>query len=106
MAMGTDMDFKLAQDAQYLDKDWWRWSVKLEGPNTDLEKVDHVVYNLHETFPNPVRRVKDTESHFKIEAEGWGGFMVYATVVLKDGTEQHLEHDLELLYPSGKRTEK
>jgi transcription initiation factor IIF auxiliary subunit len=102
------MDIK--QDEQYLGdsvgKDWWKWSVKLEGAPDELGKVDYVEYTLHPTFPEPVRYVDERESDFRLEAEGWGGFTIYANVVFKDGTQKQLEHELNLYYPDGTQTEK
>ena len=93
-------------EAKYVDEDWWHWSVELDGSPEELERVDCVVYTLHHTFRKPVRRVSTRETNFRLESEGWGEFMIYATVVLKDGSEEQLEHWLELYYPDGKRTTK
>jgi transcription initiation factor IIF auxiliary subunit len=91
-------------EAQYADEDWWQWSVHLAGTPEELGQVDHVIYTLHHTFPKPVRRVQTSQNNFMLRSEGWGEFMIYATVVLKDGSEQRLQHWLELRYPDGTRT--
>jgi transcription initiation factor IIF auxiliary subunit len=93
MALGMD------QDSEYEGNDFWRWSVSLDGPKAELDKVDHVVYTLHPTFANPVRTVDDRATNFRLETAGWGTFTLYAKVVDKDGNEHHLEHELELYYP-------
>ena len=56
-----------------------------------------MVYTLHSTFRNPVRKVSDRESKFRLETEGWGTFTIYAKVVLKNKEEIPLEHELETI---------
>lgn len=113
------MSLKIAQDSEFVDKgswlaegifkredsaDWWKWSVWIEGPEEELDQIDHVVYILHPTFPNPVRTCSDRASKFRLDAFGWGTFRIYAKVISKDGTELKLQHDLVLKYPDGTET--
>jgi len=93
------MGLRLNQDSDYAGKDHWRWSIWLGGSDAELDDVDHVVYTLHPTFPDPVRTIADRASDFRLDTAGWGTFTIYARVVGKDGSEQHLEHELELAYP-------
>ncbi len=93
--------YKIAQDFKYEGSDWWSWWIWIEGSKEDLDLVDHVIYTLHSTFRNPVRKINDRESKFKLETEGWGTFLIYAKVVLKNKREISLTHDLTLEYPSG-----
>lgn len=94
------MALRIVQHSEYAGNDFWRWSICLDGPDAELDAVDHVVYTLHSTFPNPVRTVTDRQTRFRLETAGWGTFTVYARVVGKeDGAEQHLEHELDLRYP-------
>jgi len=93
MALGIDQGF------EYEGNDFWRWWVRLAGSDAELDAVDHVVYTLHPTFPSPVRTVADRSTSFRLETGGWGTFTIYARVVGKDGSEQHLKHELELFYP-------
>ena len=68
--------------------------------DAELDAIDHVVYTLHSTFPNPVRTVTDRRTRFRLETAGWGTFTIYARLVGKGrGTEQLLEHELDLRYP-------
>jgi transcription initiation factor IIF auxiliary subunit len=98
------MELKINQGFKYHGDDWWKWWVWIEGADNALDQIDHVVYTLHHTFPKPVRVVKDRASKFRLEASGWGVFRIYANVKQKDGSEIHLEHDLQLLYTDGKPT--
>jgi transcription initiation factor IIF auxiliary subunit len=98
------MSLKLKQNFEYKGKDWWKWSVWVDGTEQELDQVDSVEYTLHPTFPRPVRKVSDRSSKFRLETAGWGVFTIYAKAVQRDGKETLLEHDLELQYPDGKPT--
>jgi transcription initiation factor IIF auxiliary subunit len=98
------VSLSIRQDQSYLGKDRWKWSVWIEGPDTELDAVDHVVYVLHPTFHDPVRKVQDRSTKFRLSTSGWGAFTINAQVVAKDGTETLLQHDLVLLYPDNTPT--
>jgi transcription initiation factor IIF auxiliary subunit len=93
------MALTITQHYKYIGDDFWKWDICLDGGDAELDAVDHVVYTLHPTFPKPVRTVDDRSTKFRLETAGWGTFTIYAKVVMKDGEEQHLEHELELAYP-------
>ena len=96
--------YKITQDFKYEGDDWWSWWIWIDGESNDLDEIDYVVYTLHSTFRNPVRKVSDRESKFRLETEGWGTFTIYAKVVLKNKEEIPLEHELSLEYPDGTQT--
>ena len=98
------MALTIKQDFEYRRKDWWKWWVWIDGPVNELDGIDHVVYTLHPTFPNPVRTVRERKSNFRLETSGWGAFPIYATAVRKDGAEIELNHYLRLEYPDGTPT--
>lgn len=98
------MTFTIEQKEDHRYGDWWNWSVWIEGSPRELDQIDHVIYNLHPTFPEPVRVSKDRESNFRLKSAGWGEFTILAKVVLKTGEQIRLSHELELHYPDGKRT--
>ena len=75
------MGLRLNQDSDYAGKDHWRWSIWLGGSDAELDDVDHVVYTLHPTFPDPVRTIADRASDFRLDTAGWGTFTIYARVV-------------------------
>lgn len=95
----TDSEFRIAQDFHYTGDDSWDWSIWLEAPEEELDKVTNVIYNLHYTFAEPVRTVTTRENKFRLESSGWGTFTIYARVNFKDETVLELEHELELYYP-------
>jgi transcription initiation factor IIF auxiliary subunit len=96
------MSLKIEQGSNYKGNDLWKWWIWIEGPDTELDQIDHVVYTLHPTFPRPVRTVKTRENKFHLASEGWGTFTVYANVVNKDGTTKGMEHYLKLEYEDGR----
>jgi transcription initiation factor IIF auxiliary subunit len=100
--MASKSIFKIQQDQRYEGDDWWAWSVWLDGPAEDLDRVASVEYTLHHTFRDPVRVVKTRRNQFKLATEGWGVFPIYAQVSLKDGKVVRLKHQLKLTYPTGK----
>jgi transcription initiation factor IIF auxiliary subunit len=98
------MSLCIRQEEKYVGHDRWKWSVWLEGPQAELDQIDHVMYILHPTFHNPVREIPDRSSNFRLEASSWGTFTIRAKAIFKDGTEQPLQHDLQLHYPDGTPT--
>jgi transcription initiation factor IIF auxiliary subunit len=101
MSPVSTLNLELAQDETYQGEDWWRWSVRVEGDPESLDQIARVVYQLHPTFPQPVREVTDRETNFAVKSEGWGTFVIHARVELQDGRSQKLSHELQLTYPDG-----
>jgi len=95
---------KIKQNQELVRENYWKWSVELEAKEETLERVLFVVYTLHETFPNPIRRISSREDNFRLETSGWGEFMIYAKVLFEDKTQIRLTHWLELFNNDGTRT--
>jgi hypothetical protein len=94
------MSLRVKQDSTYKGTEWWRWSVWLDGSAKELAAVDHVVYTLHPTFPDPVQVVKDRRGGFRLDSSGWGEFQIYVQIHPKSGKPRKLRHWLTLPYPS------
>lgn len=90
------MTLRIAQTSRPEGKDWWNWSVWIEGTPKELDTVDHVTYTLHPTFAHPVRRVKTRRNKFRLDSAGWGEFEIFAEIVRTDGTALKRKHWLEL----------
>jgi len=90
------MKTSLKQKATYTGDNWWKWSVWVEGDKETLNRIEYVEYTLHPTFPQPVRRIEDRGSKFRLDSEGWGEFTIRAQVIHKDGSKKSLKHWLEL----------
>ena len=93
--------YKIEQDFKFEGDDWWSWWVWIEGESADLDNISYVIFTLHSTFRNPVRKIDDRNSKFTLKTEGWGTFPIYAKLVLKDNKEIALTHELYLDYPDG-----
>jgi len=94
------MSITTKQSTKYAGEDWSTWSVWLDAPQKEIATVDHVVYTLHATFPDPVQLIKTRRNGFKLTSAGWGGFRIYLKIVRKDGSVVKRTHDLTLDYPA------
>ncbi len=75
----------------------WDWTVFIRGSEEDLARVQCVEYTLHPTFPDPVRTVcrrGEGSQAFPLSTNGWGTFVVRIRVLLKDGKDMKLSHQL------------
>ena len=90
---------EIRQSEKYGGNDWWDWSVWLEGTDAELDAVSYVEWRLHPTFPDPVRRVANRQSKFRLDTGGWGTFVVHAVISMKTGSTERLRHQLQLQYP-------
>ena len=96
------MALSIQQSQEYVGSNRWRWSVWLNGTPEELDSVDYVTYILHPTFHDPVRRISDRTTNFRLDTSGWGTFTMHANIVHRGGHQTTLNHDLVLLYPDGK----
>ncbi len=66
------------------------WCVFVDAEPDVLDGIREVEYVLHESIRNPVRRVRDRDSCFAVESQGWGEFRLEITVRYKSGgVDQH-----------------
>ena len=96
------MTIQIKQQTVPKGKDWWEWSVWLDGEKKQLDAIDDVVYTLHPTFPNPVVRVANRKTGFRLDSSGWGEFTIYLQINKKDGSTTKQEHYLELKDAEGR----
>jgi hypothetical protein len=90
---------RIEQDATYVGRDRWKWSVWIEGPADELNGIEAVTYYLHPTFPEPVQVATNRRSKFRLDASGWGTFVIKAEIKQKDGKLLKRSHSLQLEYP-------
>jgi hypothetical protein len=95
------MTLTIQQDEARADPtipDYWRWRVWIEGAEEELDQIESVRYQLHQTFPEPTRVVNDRASKFALSSMGWGEFTIYAAVKFNDSEreDQFLNHWLRL----------
>jgi transcription initiation factor IIF auxiliary subunit len=98
------MSLTIEQESKYQGDDWWKWSVWLDGPTSELDDVVEVEYKLHPTFPRPVRIISDRASKFRLRTHGWGVFPIRAKIRKRNGEELTLKHQLVLRYDDGTPT--
>jgi transcription initiation factor IIF auxiliary subunit len=92
-------EYRIEQWEKYDGEDWWKWAVWIESHNEALNLVDFVEWTLHSSFSNPIRKVRDRKSKFRLETGGWGVFPIIARVQMKEGKQIKLRHHLQLHYP-------
>jgi len=81
-----------------VDDNKWRWTIFVKGPKKDIDGIKCVEYTLHPTFPNPVREVceqGEPTRPFALTATGWGTFPVGIKILMKDGRNLELKHQLK-----------
>jgi transcription initiation factor IIF auxiliary subunit len=99
------MNLKLRNTWNYKGDDWWEWTAFVDDGGTgELAEAEFVEYVLHETFPEPIRRIDTRKDGFQLETEGWGTFDLKAFVHLKNGTKIRLKHEIQLEHEPKKGT--
>ncbi len=98
------MSFILKNTSEYIGKKgethWWSWTASIEATgNSSINDVKYVEYQLHSSFKNPVKRIRNSETGFAISAKGWGTFLLRARIMFKDLERKavSLEHVLEFV---------
>jgi hypothetical protein len=90
--------FTTGNTATFVGNKRWDWTVFIRGSEEDLARVRCVEYTLHPTFPDPVRTICQRgagPNAFPLSTNGWGTFRVHIRVMLKDGEDLKLAHQLE-----------
>lgn len=86
----------VAVQPEYPD-DRWRWRVWIDASSEELDRIQMVRYELHPTFPKPVRIVRDRSSKFSLASSGWGEFLLHASIRFKTSEDDlRLAHWLRL----------
>jgi hypothetical protein len=98
------MSLGIRQEATYADGRW-DWSIWIDGPDVELDQVESVEWVLHPTFPEPIVRVKQRQSKFRLDSFSLGEFEINAHVTAKSGRRQHLKHWLRLPEPEDESIE-
>jgi hypothetical protein len=90
---------EVKQTSDYRGNDSWDWSVWIEAPVQLLDQIEYVEYALHNTFPEPVRRVTNRAEKFRLDSSGWGEFMIRVEMKNRNGERLRRQHWLTLEYP-------
>src|SRR5689334_19483418 len=82
-------DLKLGQFSRYVrlrhNRRIYAFCLFIDDRRDVLERIEEVVYTLHPTFPDPVRRHRNIEACFALQSEAWGSFLSTYEVHWKDG---------------------
>lgn len=74
-----------------------KWTISVTGRFNDHvidDMISHATFRLHESFPNPIRKV--TTPPFSLSESGWGSFTLKVEVLLKNKQKFTLPYDLLL----------
>lgn len=93
------MSYRIAQDFNYTGRDYWDWRAWIEGTDTELQALDHVVWVLHPSFRRSRVKITDRGSGFLLATSGWGTFLLRAELHFPDKSVRRLSHPLRLEYP-------
>ena len=97
------MEFKFDNYSRHVGSrgqyDWFEWKVFVNEPDHKLDQISEIEYRLHETFPNPIRVVRDRKAQFALESSGWGEFTIFITIRLNNGEEVRTKYYLDLGKP-------
>ena len=85
---------KIHQTSKKVSDNRWKWVITLDASNDKLNTIEKVTYHLHPTFKKPVVEKKNRSENFKIEASGWGTFVVRIEIQYKDNHVEELRHRL------------
>lgn len=86
--------------------EWYDWEVFVDEDEETLNKIEHVEYLLHPTFPFPRRVEHNKQSKFALKTRGWGEFTIKATIFFKDGSKERVSYELDFQkqWPEPERT--
>jgi len=77
------------------DQEAFEWNLRINVTDSVLDQIDYVRYELHPTFVNPERIIRDRKSQFQLRLVGWGIFEIPITIQFKDGSSVQTSHHLE-----------
>lgn len=96
----SDIVIKASNTARYAGQvdgqGRWDWTIFIDADQDAVSRIQCVEYTLHESFPDPIRTVCNAGNKFALSSNGWGTFTIKIRVLLKDGSQRSLTHDLKL----------
>ena len=86
---------KINQTSKRKNDRLWSWSISLAASNEELDQVDKVIYHLHPTFRKSEVVKTNRSRNFRLDASGWGTFVVRIEIFYNDGNTEELRHRLK-----------
>ncbi len=77
-------DVQITNTYRYAGDARFKWTVFVKAEKSTLDRISCVEYTLHPTFPNPIRRVCNSNRGFALDAEGWGEFTIFVKIEWRD----------------------
>jgi hypothetical protein len=77
------------------DQEAFEWNLRVNVMDNVLDQIDYVRYELHPTFVNSERIIRDRKTKFQLRLVGWGIFEIPVTIQFKDGSSVETSHHLE-----------
>ncbi len=97
--MNSQADFYIAQSAEYVGNDRWKWSCWIDADPVRLADIASVTWILHPTFTPQQVKVTTRDNGFRLDSGGWGTFTLRARLEMVNGVSRELRHALKLSYP-------
>lgn len=91
------MTYSIQQSSKNIGNQLWQWWSWIEASDAELDQVKEVIWYLHETFPKPVIKKTSRKNKFQLKQSGWGIFLLYADVNLKNNETISLSHQLSFV---------
>lgn len=95
-ALAGTQQLQLQNTAKYVGGGRYDWTIFVMGDSSVLDRIRYVEYSLHPSFPNPVRQIYSRNTNFALKSNGWGEFLIRASIVFRDGTIKYLQRRLRL----------
>lgn len=90
------MIMKVKNTYRQKGKNWYSWSVSIDGSKKELSQIKYVTYTLHPTFSERRIVAKRPSTNFRKTLEGWGEFLLLAEATMKNGDVKKAELWLNL----------
>ena len=87
---------KLVNTYKKDEGDWYSWTVKIQGTDEELSRIEHVTYLLHKSFPTRQIVSSNAAENFARKGAGWGEFLLQAEAIMKNGEKKHAKLWLDL----------
>jgi transcription initiation factor IIF auxiliary subunit len=86
------------------EQELFAWSIFIETePWSFRKEIDKVTYHLHPTFLNKDVAITTERNGFRLDAQGWGEFMIQIEIRLRDGRMTIIPHYLSLFSDDKKK---
>jgi MFS transporter, OFA family, oxalate/formate antiporter len=91
-------------DERFEGRKMYRWNATIQGRQEVLEAIESVTYRLHQSYPDPVRKVLDRSNNFKLKELAWGSSTLYADIKVRHQDEIITVSEIIRLQTEGRRT--